>query len=59
MPTNKVPDQLHKFVLRVMQIERRYAHRLKGVRNARREAIREVMEEYGPTAPDIEDTDET
>ena len=60
MSTDPRSDPLDGFVLRVMQIERRYAHRLKGVRNARREAIRDVMEEYGPSShsADVDDKEE-
>ena len=59
--TDATQEPLDEFVLRVVQIERRYAHRLRGVRNARREAIRDVMEEYGPatlTTTDADDSDE-
>ena len=46
MPTSNKDQKLENFLLRVMQVERRYAHRLTGVRNERRQRLREVLEEH-------------
>ena len=43
----EIPQKIvEKFLVQVMQIERRYANELKNVKSNRREEVRELMEKF-------------
>lgn len=46
MPPAADTNRTNRFLVRVMQVERQYSHRFKGVRNQRRDRIRAVLEEH-------------